>query len=409
MVHVFPFRAVSPPAERAHRVVNPPYDVVTAEEARGIISENPLGFLRVGRADSELPDHVDQYDQQVYDKALENYNHLRMEVPLRAESEPAFYVYALEMDGYTQAGIVATVAVDDYDSGAIRRHENTRPGKEDDRTRHIITLRAQTGPVFLMYRESERLDRALASVVSGEPRFDFTAADGVRHTGWKVPDELTEEVSSAFLSLTSLYIADGHHRAASASRVRELCRKENPDHSGDESYNRFLSVIFPAGQLRILPYNRLVADLNDLTCEQLLEKSKESFEVSAVDAAKPDRPERINMYLEGRWWQLRCKLDLEDLSPAERLDVSLLQNLLLEPMLGIADPRTSKRIEFVGGIRGTGALESAVDSGKFAVAFSMFPTTVEQLMSTSDAGEIMPPKSTWFEPKPGDGLFVHDI
>jgi uncharacterized protein (DUF1015 family) len=409
MAKVLPFAAVMPPADRAKQVADPPYDVVNREEAAALAASNPLGFMRVARAEIELPAEVDAYSDQVYAKANENYARLCREVPLTADSQSAYYVYSLVMNGHRQTGIVAAASVDDYDAEIVKKHEKTRQSKEDDRTRHIMTLRSQTGPVFLTYRDSAEIDRIVAATMAEAPMFDFTADDGVRHTGWRVGEADCEALRAAFAAVPCLYIADGHHRAASASRTRAALREANPNHTGDEEYNGFLAVIFPASQLQILPYNRVVFDLNGHTPEQLRAEIAKAFDVTPADSPSPDRSGVVHMYLEKQWWRLAYPGDTSALSPVECLDVSLLQTLVLAPLLGIDDPRTSDRIDFVGGIRGTAELEKRVDSGEAQVAFSMFPTTLDQLMAISDAGEIMPPKSTWFEPKLRDGLFVHDI
>lgn len=409
MAKVLPFAAVMPPADRAHQVADPPYDVVSTEEATAMAAGNPLGFLRVARAEIELPADTDPYSPVVYEKAKENYARLCREAPLKADSRPCYYVYSLVMKGHRQTGIVAAASVDDYDAEIVKKHEKTRQSKEDDRTRHILTLRSQTGPVFLTYRDSASIDSIVAATMAGPTMFDFTATDGVRHTGWRVSEADTAKLQAAFAAVPCLYIADGHHRAASASRTRAALRDANPNHTGNEEYNGFLSVIFPASQLQILPYNRIVFDLNGRTAAQLRAEITMSFDVSPAASPSPDSPGVVHMYLEKKWWRLAYQGDRAALSPVDCLDVSLLQALILAPILGIDDPRTSKRIDFVGGIRGTAELEKRVDSGEAAVAFSMYPTTLDQLMAISDAGAIMPPKSTWFEPKLRDGLFVHDI
>jgi uncharacterized protein (DUF1015 family) len=384
--------------------------VVDAEEAARLAAENPYAFLRVGRAEIELPADVDPYDPAVYEKARENYERLKREVPLEPDAEPGYYVYSLVMGEHRQTGIVAAPAVDDYDRGVIKKHEKTRQAKEDDRTRHIMTLRSQTGPVFLTYRDSPEIDAIVERATAGPVLFDFVADDGIRHTGWRVPSAWTGALREAFAAVPCLYIADGHHRAASASRTRAALREANPAHTGDEEYNRFLSVIFPAGQLRILPYNRVVADLNGRTPEAFLAALREVL--AAVEpAAAPAPPKRgqVGMYLAGTWYRLTFPRSQAPLSPVAGLDVSRLQDLVLAPLLGIDDPRTSDRIDFVGGIRGTAELERLVNEGRGEVAFAMYPTTVEELMAIADADAIMPPKSTWFEPKLRDGLFCHDI
>jgi len=410
MADIRPFAAVMPPRDRAQKVAEPPYDVMSADEARRMAEGNPLSFLRVARAEIELPADTDPHADEVYERARKNYRRLCHDVPLTADVRPRYYVYSLKMNARRQTGIVAAAAVDDYDAGTIRKHEKTRKDKEDDRTRHILTLRSQTGPVFLTYRDSAAVDEIVSRTVADEPAFDFAARDGIQHTGWRVADRDTDLLRRAFAEVPRLYIADGHHRAASASRTRANLRKGNPGHTGREEYNSFLSVIFPASQLRILPYNRLVLDLQGRTPAALREALAQTpFRLSPVASATPGQGGTVHMYLEGQWWALVFGGDTQTLSPVDRLDVSLLQNHVLAPLLGIDDPRTSKRIDFVGGIRGTGELERRVDAGHAAVAFSMYPTTLDQLMAISDADQIMPPKSTWFEPKLRDGLFIHDI
>lgn len=410
MADIRPFAAVMPPRELAQKVAEPPYDVMSAEEARRMADGNPLSFLRVARAEIDLPPGTEPYAEEVYERARKNYRRLCRDVPLRADPRPRYYVYSLRMNVHRQTGIVAAAAVDDYDAGVIRKHERTRKDKEDDRTRHILTLRSQTGPVFLTYRDAAAIDAIVARTIGEEPAFDFVARDGIQHSGWRVADRDTDLLRRALAEVPRLYIADGHHRAASASRTREALRKGNPAHSGREEYNAFLSVIFPATQLRILPYNRLVLDLQGATPAAFLEAlGRTPFRVSPAASATPAQGGCVHMYLDRRWWALEFSRDSRAFSPVDRLDVSLLQNYVLAPLLGIDDPRTSKRIDFVGGIRGTGELEKRVDSGSAAVAFSMYPTTLDQLMAISDADQIMPPKSTWFEPKLRDGLFIHDI
>ena len=410
MADLRPFAAVMPPGECASRVADPPYDVVSMEEARQLVRDNPLGFMQVARAEVTLPEGVDPYADVVYEQARNNYRRLCREVPLTADSSPHYYIYSLRLGDHVQTGIVAAAAVDDYDADIIRKHERTRRDKEDDRTRHILTLRSQTGPVFLTYRDDDTIDALCAATMETDPLFSFQANDGVTHSGWRVPDHLTDAMREAFARIPHLYIADGHHRAASASRVRATLRRENPELPDDAACHGFLAVTFPAGQLRILPYNRLVKDWNGLSAAEVLTAIEATpFALSQEGSPAPAGPGCISMALEGKWYQLSWKGDLENLGPVDRLDVSLLQDHILGPILGIDDPRTSKRIDFVGGIRGTDELLRRIEQGEAALAFSMFPTTVEQLMAISDAGQIMPPKSTWFEPKLRDGLFVHDI
>jgi uncharacterized protein (DUF1015 family) len=403
-----PFRALRPQADRAESVASVPYDVVNTEEARALAQGNPLSFLHVSRPEIDLPPSTDIHSDIVYRKAVENFEKLIAECPMEKETEPSLYLYRLIMGDHTQIGIVACCSIDEYDNSTIRKHERTRRDKEDDRTRHMLMLKAQTGPVFLTYRRRADIDELVSAAVSATPLYDITAPDGVRHTIWSLSD--TESLVKSFESVPLLYIADGHHRAASASRARAELRDQSFAHTGKEDYNYFLTVIFPDSQVQILAYNRTVQDLNGLTQDQFLDTVKEQFTIS--ENASPEPPERGNwsMYLAGKWYGLQ-------LSPATTLpsgtvaalDVSILQDRLLDPILGIKDVRTDKRVDFIGGLRGTKELERLVDEGKAAVAFSMFPTTVGELLMVSDANEIMPPKSTWFEPKLRDGLLIHTI
>jgi uncharacterized protein (DUF1015 family) len=401
-----PFRALRPPTDRAKEVASVPYDVVNTEEARRLAAGNPLSFLHVSRPEIDLPEGTDIYSDAVYEKAAENFQRLIKECPLEEESAPSVYLYRLVMGDHEQIGIVACCAVDDYDQDIIRKHERTRPDKEDDRTRHMLALNAQTGPVFLTYRASRGIDMMVMETTMADALFNFTAEDGVEHTVWRVPDAV--RFVQAFRDVPFLYIADGHHRAASASRARAELKAKNPEHNGDEEYNFFLAVLFPSDQLQILPYNRTVTELNGLSPEDFLSKVGEKFEVTENAAASPSAPGNWSMFLGGRWYGLKLKGAAPG-DPIAALDVSVLQDNLLDPILGIKDVRTDKRIDFVGGIRGTGELEKLVGEGRAAVAFSMYPTTVDDLLKVSDAGGIMPPKSTWFEPKLRDALLIHTI
>lgn len=402
------FRAERPPKEKAALVSAVPYDVVNTEEARQLAADNPLSFLHVSRPEIDLPDGTDIYSDAVYQKAADNFEKLKSAAPLSVEQTPSVYVYRLRMGEHEQTGIAACCSVDEYDTDIIRKHERTRKDKEDDRTRHIITLRAQTGPVFLTYRGRDEINALVERTKASEPLCDFTAPDGVAHTIWRVSD--AEQLIREFEQVPLLYIADGHHRAASASRARAALKTENPAHTGDEEYNYFLTVLFPADQLRILAYNRTVKDLNKMTAAELLSKLSDHFEVGQATSPEPERKGEISMYIEGRWNRLTIPPDSIDAGdPISSLDVSVLQERVLDPLLAIKDVRTDKRIDFVGGIRGTSALEQAVDEGRAAVAFSLYPVTVEELMAIADANEIMPPKSTWFEPKLRDGLLTHLI
>jgi uncharacterized protein (DUF1015 family) len=403
-----PFAALRPQPDRAQQVASVPYDVVNTDEARALAAGNPLSFLHVSRPEIDLPEGTDLYSDAVYHKAAENFDKLIATAPLEVEQSPSIYLYRLIMGEHEQVGIVAGSSIDEYDNDTIRKHERTRRDKEDDRTRHMLTLRAQTGPVFLTYPARREIDAMVMDSMMANALFDFTAEDGIQHTVWRVTDPI--RFVHAFREVPYLYIADGHHRAASASRARAELKKSNSNHTGDEDYNFFLTVIFPDDQVQILPYNRTVKDLNGLTKEQFLEQVERSFHIS--ENGKPSPGERGNwsMYLDGRWYGLKLSADATvPAGTVNSLDVSLLQDRLLDPVLGIRDVRTDKRIDFIGGMRGTQELERLVDEGKAAVAFSLYPTTVEELLRVSDAGEVMPPKSTWFEPKLRDGLLIHKI
>jgi uncharacterized protein (DUF1015 family) len=409
MAVIHPFRALRPPAELAPQVASVPYDVVNTEEARALAAGNPWSFLHVSRPEIDLPVGTDIHSEEVYKKAADNFRELIERCPLKVDAEPSLYLYRLIMGEQEQIGLVACCAVDEYDDNTILKHEKTRPDKEDDRTRHMMALRAQTGPVFLTYRGNQDIDTMVMEVTVTEALYDITAPDGVQHTIWHVPDPV--RFVQAFRDVPKLYIADGHHRAASASRARKEMQELHGDkHTGEEEYNFFLAVLFPAEQLRILPYNRIVRDLNGLSPEDFLAAVGKTFHVS--EGAKPE-PQRgsWSMYLGGKWYGLTLKDEslLKSDDPVAALDVSILQENLLDPILGIKDVRTDKRIDFVGGIRGTQELERLVDEGGAAVAFSLSPTTLDDLLSVSDAGSIMPPKSTWFEPKLRDALLIHNI
>lgn len=410
MAKFLPFHALMPLPEKVAAVAAVPYDVVNTEEAAALAEGNPLSFLRVSRPEIELAPGTDLYSDEVYARAAANFRRLRREAPLAEDPEANLYVYSLKMGNHTQVGIAGAASVSDYDAGVIKKHEKTRRDKEDDRARHVMELRNHSGPVFLTYRDSAAIDAIVREIMKEEPYFNFTAPDGIEHKLWKAGAEKSLELSRIFdTEVPCFYIADGHHRAASASRAAAACRAANPAHRGDEAYNYFLAVTFPASQLRILPYNRVVHDLNGLSSEEFLRKVGERFTVSATDNPSPEKSGEFCMYLEGKWSLLRPRFDISNLGVIERLDVSILQDNILAPLLGIDDPRTSRRIDFIGGIRGTKELEKLVDSGKGAVAFSMYPTTLPQLMAIADADAIMPPKSTWFEPKLRDGLVTHNF
>jgi uncharacterized protein (DUF1015 family) len=408
MSKVLPFNALLPSPEKVALVASVPYDVVNSEEAAKLAEGNKLSFLRVSKPEIELEKGIDLYSDKVYAKAAENFKRLCAEAPLKFDKGNHIYVYSLKMGEHVQTGIIAAVSVADYDSDIIKKHEKTRKDKEDDRTRHIYVTRSHSGPVFLTYRDVKDIDSIIAKTIKEKPLFDFIASDKIAHKVWRIDEKISNDVSSLFEKVPCLYIADGHHRAASASRVAAKCKAENPKHTGKEDYNYFLSVIFPSSQLRILPYNRVVKDLNGLSSHEFIKKISAKFAVSPSSSTSPSKPGEVCMYIEGKWHKLIPLFDISKLGVIDCLDVSILQNHILSPILGIDDPRTSKRIDFVGGIRGTGELETLVNDGKMMVAFSMFPTTVGQMMDIADAGEIMPPKSTWFEPKLRDGIACHN-
>ena len=407
MASIKPFRALRPTAENAAAVSSVPYDVVNTEEARELAAGNPLSFLHVTRSEIDLPADADPYSPGVYDKARENLHNLRHDGPLVVEDHATLYCYRLRMGEHEQTGVAGCFSIDEYEQDVIKKHERTRRDKEDDRTRHIVETRAQTGVVFLTYKVSRAVGEIVAGATAGRPLFDFTAADGVQHTIWAASDDQSRALVSAFGRIPALYIADGHHRAASAARARGELRGAG-DAPADEAAC-FLAVAFPGNQVQILPYNRTVKDLAGHTAEQLLSALRQQFAVSEGTPA-PRRKGEVSMYLAGRWYAIDLgKAAPQDDSRASTLDVALLQHHVLERLLKIGDIRSDKRIDFVGGARGARALEHAVDSGRAGVAFSMYPVTVDDLMTISDAGGIMPPKSTWFEPKLRDGLLIHVV
>lgn len=408
MAVIRPFRALRPRPEQAKSVASVPYDVVNTEEARALAKGNPLSFLHVSRPEIDLPDGTNIYSDAVYRKAVENFEALIANCPLETESEASLYLYKLVMGQHEQVGIVACCSIDEYDDNTIRKHERTRRDKEDDRTRHMLMLRAQTGPVFLTYRHRQEIDEQVNAILSSAPLFDVTAEDGIKHTIWRLAG--TADLVQSFRDVPLLYIADGHHRAASASRARAELKEQSFGHTGNEEYNYFLTVIFPDSQLQILAYNRVVKDLNGLSKEEFLKTIKGQFTIAPDASPEPPQRGQWSMYLDGKWYGLQLAPEATlPVGNVAHLDVSVLQDRLLDPILGIQDIRTDKRIDFVGGLRGTKELERLVNEGKAAVAFSLYPTTVEELLMVSDASEIMPPKSTWFEPKLRDGLLIHRI
>lgn len=408
MATLKPFRALRPARDRAAKVSAVPYDVVSTEEARALAAGNPLSFLHVSRAEIDLPDGTDPYSDTVYAKAAQSFEALRRQVPLSLEKAPALYVYRLRTGPHAQTGIAGCSSLDEYDADVIRKHERTRKDKEDDRTRHMVTLKAQTGPVFMTYRDLDAIDALVKQASREEPLFDFSAPDGVAHTVWRLSEHSTARVAEAFRAAPLFYIADGHHRAASAARARTELKAANKSHTGAEDYNFFLTVLFPAKQLKILPYNRVVKDLAGKSPKALLAELKSRFALREGSQAAPTRKGDINIFLNGRWHGLSLPKPTGG-NAIEALDADLLHRHILEPLLGIQDIRTDRRIDFVGGIRGTKGLEQLVNEGKAAIAFSLHPVSLDELMAISDANEIMPPKSTWFEPKLRDGLLINMI
>ncbi len=413
MIRIHPFAALRPPALHAAEVASDPYDVISTAEARERAAGKPRSFLHVVRSEIDLPPETDDHAPEVYARAAHNLQQMITAGTLVRDPAPSLYLYRQVREGQAQTGVVSCVEAAQYDSGEIRKHEKTRPDKEDDRTRHILVTACHAEPVFLCFRDrpgivpaAGTLAARIAADAMGEPLFDFIAPDGVQHTGWKVADAAA--YLDAFRRLDLLYIADGHHRSAGGSRAAATSAANNPGHSGGEEYGRFLAVVFPHDQLRILPYNRVVKDLHGLSAEQFLERLRGIGSVTPAAAGTPAARGTALVFVNGSWWSLTFLPESIDRSdPIASLDVSLLQDRVLAPILGIGDPRTDQRIEFVGGIRGTAELERR--AGKTGVAFSMHPTSPDELLAVADAGEIMPPKSTWFEPKLRSGLFVHEF
>ncbi|NTV96630.1 MAG: DUF1015 domain-containing protein [Thiobacillus sp.] len=406
---VRPFAALRPASGRAQEVIAPPYDVLNTEEARALAEGRPWSFLHISKPEIDLPPGTDPYAAEVYAKAVENLRAMLAAGVLRQDDRPGYYAYRLIMGQHVQTGVVAAASVADYDVNRIRKHEFTRPDKEDDRVRQVEALNAQTGPVLLAYPHAPEVDAILAAATQNVPDADATSESGVRHTLWAIFDEAAvSRLTALFDAMPALYIADGHHRSAAASRVCAARKAANPAHTGAEPYNYFLSVIFPDHQMMILDYNRVIKDLNGLTEAEFLKRVAENFTIEdAAGPVSPAQPREFGLYLNGKWRKLHVHPSLVPSDPVARLDVSLLQNHLISPILGIDDPRRDKRIDFVGGIRGLGELEKRVDSGEMAVAFALHATHMEHLMAVADANQVMPPKSTWFEPKLADGMASH--
>ncbi|SHK95641.1 Uncharacterized conserved protein, DUF1015 family [Anaerocolumna jejuensis DSM 15929] len=411
MAEIKPFCSVRPAPELAGRIAALPYDVYNREEAKEEVVREPFSFLQIDRAETKLPDSVTAYDSAVYEKAKELLEEMITKEHFIREEKECFYLYELIMEGRSQTGLVACASIDDYTNGVIKRHENTRTDKELDRITHIDVCNAQTGPIFLTFRDSGSMKGIMEQQKKEEKLYGFTSPDGITHNVWKIEEkEIVAKIREEFEGISSIYIADGHHRAASAVKVGLKRREEHADNTGREEYNFFLSVIFPSEELMIMPYNRVVKGLNGYTGEEFLTRISECFEV-VFQGGEPYQPKskgEYGMYLQNGWYKLIIKEEYRKEDPVAGLDVSLLQDNLLGPVLGIEDPRTDKRIDFVGGIRGLGELERRVRED-MTVAFSMYPTDIKELMAVSDQGKLMPPKSTWFEPKLRSGLFIHRI
>ena len=411
MAVIKPFKAIRPREDMADRIAALPYDVYNREEAKEVVKANPDSFLAIDRAETFFPDDVDTYDERVYLKARDELNR-RIECgDFISDSKACYYIYELIMDGRSQTGLVACASIDDYANNIIKKHENTRADKEVDRINHVYTCEAQTGPIFLAYRDNETVDEIIAKNKAKKAVYDFVADDGIAHKVWIIDDEKDVEViENTFAKIDSIYIADGHHRCASANKVGMRLREENPGYNGTEEFNFFLSVLFPDNQLMIMDYNRVVKDLNGLSEDDFVKKVNEVFDVINTSDAqiKPQAKGQVSMFINDKWYLLECKKEFTSDDPIKGLDVSILQDNILGPVLGINDPKTDKRIDFVGGIRGLKELERRVHSDCKA-AFAMYPTSINELFHVADAKLLMPPKSTWFEPKLRSGLFIHKI
>jgi uncharacterized protein (DUF1015 family) len=411
MAKLKPFKAWRPRPDVCAEVASPPYDVLSSAEAREMVAENPLSFLHVVKPEIDLEPGTDVYAPEVYATGAANLRRLVDDGTLIREERAALYLYRQRMGDHVQTGLVAGASVDEYEADLIKKHEHTRPVKEDDRTRHIDALDANTGPVFLTYKARPEIDALVEQITAADPTYDFVAPDGIQHVLWVVDsDRDRDALVAAFAEVPELYVADGHHRSAAGTRIRALRRDSNPEHTGDESYNFFLSVIFPDNQMMILDYNRVVRDLNGLDPDGFMEALGERFEFESTEDGRPTRRRCFGMYLGGQWYRLTAKdgsFPAKD--PVASLDVAILQDNLLAPVLAVGDPRSDERIDFVGGIRGLTELERKVDSGEWAVAFALHPTSIDQLFDVADAGLVMPPKSTWFEPKLRSGLIVRPL
>lgn len=411
MSTLHPFKGFRPTKELCSKVAALPYDVMSSAEAREMVKGDPYSFLHVDRAEIDLPEDTDIYSEEVYKKAADNLNSMIEKGIYIQDREPVLYVYRLTMDGRSQTGLVGCSAIDEYINGSIKKHELTRADKEQDRINHVDYCNANTGPIFLTYHAKDEIDSLIAEVTKAQPEYDFVSEDGVGHTVWVINDKaVIDSLVELFAGVDSLYIADGHHRNASAVKVGIKRREALGEYKGDEEFNFYLSVLFPDNQLHIMDYNRVVKDLNGMTEDEFMKKLSEIFDITSINGVcKPEKAHTFGMYMGGKWYLLSAKDSILSNDPVEGLDVSVLQNHVLAPMLGIGDPRTDKRIDFVGGIRGLGELEKRVNSGEMTVAFAMYPTSMAELMAIADSGRIMPPKSTWFEPKLRSGIFVHKL
>ncbi|OHD56391.1 MAG: hypothetical protein A2Y33_00050 [Spirochaetes bacterium GWF1_51_8] len=407
---VRPFRGLRPRAELIEKVNVPPYDVVDRDEVRQYIKDNPYSFFHVSRTDGDFDDSVSEHDDRVYEKGKEVFDKFLADGIYKQDVKPGYYLYSQTWHGRTQNGVFICASCDDYEAGTIKKHELTREDKEEDRTHHLLTLGLNTGPVFLFFKDSPVYEKIISSKLASAPEYSFADENGVTNKLWPIDGPEAAELDAFFKKMDNLYIADGHHRAASAYNARKILAGKNPGHTGNEEYNYFLAVVFPGSHLRILPYNRLVLDLNGLTKDELLKKVSEKFDVVSTECHDPMKGKAAVMYIGGSAYLISPKPGTYDPDDAVgALDVSIIQNNILAPILGIDDPRTSKRIKFVGGRKGSAELKRAVDNGSAAVSFCLYPVTVEELMTIADRGEIMPPKSTWFEPKLRSGLVLHSI
>jgi uncharacterized protein (DUF1015 family) len=405
-----PFKAFRPRPELAKQIAALPYDVMNSGEARTEVAKNPLSYLHVGKPEVDLDSEVSVYDKSVYEKGRDNLQNYIKNNQLVQDEKESMYIYGQTMDGRTQYGFVGCASVEDYENDKIKKHEFTRPIKEEDRCNHVRVTNAHCGPIFLTFRDDEEINNKIKEIISGKPDNDHVSDDGIRHTTWVISDDdLINYLRNKFSSMDAFYVADGHHRSAAAAIVGRERADANPHHDGAEEYNFFLAVLFPASQLYIMDYNRVVKDLNGNSLEEFFDRIKSNFKISEVESKyKPENKGDYGLYIEKKWYKLSASQELiNNPDPVEKLDVAILQKYILNEILGIEDPRTSNRIDFVGGIRGLSELERRVDSGEMKLAISMYPTSIDELMDIADSGKVMPPKSTWFEPKLRDGLFTH--